>query len=98
MLLKLATEDPVMFCIADVPENLTVPLLCANDPLVNVKLFFRSRMPEVEVNEVPDRVNGPEVVMFPLPPKNVPPEKLAALPIVMMLAPCVMVPVKPALT
>src|SRR5689334_15271349 len=87
-----------MLCVAPVPENFTVPLLWAKLPLEKVKSSLSSNVDDVDVKVVPATVKAPETRMSAVPPENVPPEKVAALFNVMVLAPCEIVPVYPDAT
>lgn len=65
--------DPVMVLVA---ENNSLPLLCANDPLVNVKLALIEKVALVDVNVVPAIVKAPAVDIAAEPPRNTPPVRL----------------------
>src|SRR5450755_1095320 len=76
--------------------NFTVPLLCKKVPLVKAALSLSSRIPEVDVSAVPDKVKAPPTVMLEVPPVKVPPDMVAVPVRTMVLVFCEMVPVYPA--
>ena len=69
--LKVAVEGVMVKF--ELPSNTTVPELCVNvgaPEMVNV--LETERVPEVEVNEPPERAKVPLMSMVPLPPAKVP--------------------------
>ena len=78
--------------------NLSVPLLCRKVPLLKATLSLNSRMAEVEVKLVPDRVNAPVMVIFAEPPEKIPPLNVAVVDVAIVFIPWLMVPVYPAAT
>lgn len=67
-------------------------------PLLKAALSLNSRMAEVEVKLVPERVNAPVMVIFADPPEKFPPLNVAVVDTAMVFVPWPIVPVNPAAT